>query len=423
MDGVRASAWRWIAVLAISGFLPVASAARGGQREDWPQFHGPRRDNRSTETGLLKAWPPAGPPLVWTARGLGHGFAAVALAGEAIYTSGDRGGKTVISALDRNGRLLWQAENGPAWEASVPGSRGTPTIDGGQLYHENAHGDIVCLDAKSGHKHWGLNILAEFRAKNINWGLAESLLIDGEHVICCPGGPETAIVALDKHTGRTVWKSPSAGDLAGYASPALGECQGLRMIFTLTSRAAIAVNADSGELLWRFEQITPFEETITMPVYHDGHVLISTRTAGTALLELQVDGKKCSVREVWRCKDLDNQHGGLVLLDGHLYGSSHVNAGGKWICIEWKSGKVMHIERGVGKGSLTCADGMLYTLSENQTLGLVLATPAGHEVLSQFKIPAEGEGPSWAHPVVCGGRLYIRHGDFLYAYDIRTADR
>jgi outer membrane protein assembly factor BamB len=195
------------------------------------------------------------------------------------------------------------------------------------------------------------------------------------------------------------------------------------MVFTLTSRAAIAVNADTGELLWRFEQVTPFDETIGMPIYHDGHVLISTRTAGTVLLALDVDAKRCSVREVWRNQELDNQHGGLVLLDGYLYGASHVNSNGKWICLEWKSGKVMHLDRGVGKGSLTCADGMLYTLSENQTLGLVRASPAGHEVLSRFKIPAGGEGPSWAHPVVCGGRLYVRHGDLLYAYDIRAEDR
>jgi outer membrane protein assembly factor BamB len=407
-------------VVAIAFFsLLLLGPSVQGDTADWPQFHGPNRDNRSAETGLLKEWPPDGPKLLWTARGLGHGFATITVSGGTIYTSGDRDGKSTISALDRDGRLVWQQASGAAWEASVPGSRGAPTIDGDRLYHENAHGDIVCLDAKTGKKHWSVNILTEFQGKNINWGLSESLLIDGDRVICCPGGPETAVVALDKHTGRTVWKSASAGDLAGYASPALGEYQDLRMIFTLTSRAAIGVNADSGELLWRFEQITPFEEMITMPIYYDGHVLISTRTAGTALLALEVDGKRCSVREVWRTKVLDNQHGGLVLLDGYVYGSSHVNSDGKWICVEWKTGKVMYVDRGVGKGSITYADGMLYMLSENRTLGLVKASPASYQLVGQFKIPAGGEGPSWAHPVVCGGRLYVRHGEFLYAYDVR----
>lgn len=326
----------------------------------------------------------------------------------------------MISALDLDGRMIWQQDNGPAWEGAVPGSRGAPTIDGDRLYHENAHGDVACLDATTGAKRWSVNILAQFGGKNINWGLSESVLIDGDRVICCPGGPETAVVALDKRSGRTVWKSPSAGDLAGYASPTLGEYRGLRMIFTLTSRAAIAVHADTGALLWRFEHATPFDEMITMPIYHDGCVLISTRTTGTKLLALEVDGQRCAVREVWRTKVLDNQHGGLVLHDGHVYGASHVNSDGKWICVEWKTGAVKYAERGVGKGSITYADGMLYTLSENRVMGLVEASPAGHRLVSRFEIPAGGEGPSWAHPVVCGGRLYVRHGELLFAYAINA---
>jgi len=412
---------RWIALFAVFALASVAPDVQGNEGNDWPQFHGPRRDNRSTETGLLKHWPPDGPPRVWTARGLGHGFATVAISGDAIYTSGDRDGKTIVTALDRrSGRIRWQVENGKAWEASQPGSRSTPTIDGDRLYHENAHGNVVCLDAKTGRQLWAVNLLDEFHAKNIHWGLSESVLIDGDRAICSPGGPEAAMVALDKHTGRLVWKSASAGDSAGYASASLAEYQGLRMLFTLTSRAAIGVNADSGELLWRFEQVTPYDETIGMPIYHDGHVLVSTRTAGTVMLKLHVDGKKASVREVWRSKVLDNHHGGLVLLDGYVYGSSHVNSQGKWICLAWDTGEVKYVEKGVGKGSLTYADGILYTFSENRTLGLVPATPAAHDLVSQFKIPAGGEGPSWAHPVVCGGRLYVRHSDFLYVYDIRA---
>ena len=143
-----------------------------------------------------------------------------------------------------------------------------------------------------------------------------------------------------------------------------------------------------------------------------------TRTTGTVLLALDVEGRKCSVREVWRSKELDNQHGGLVLLDGYVYGSSHVNSGGRWAAIQWTTGKVMYLERGVGKGSLTYADGMLYTLSENRVVGLVRAVPDRHEVVCEFKIPEGGDGPTWAHPVICRGRLYVRHGDFLYAYDI-----
>jgi outer membrane protein assembly factor BamB len=193
------------------------------------------------------------------------------------------------------------------------------------------------------------------------------------------------------------------------------------MIFTLTSKAAIGVNADNGDLLWRFAHETPFDEMINMPIYRDGHVLISTRTTGSVLLKLRVQGKKASVEPVWRSKDLDNQHHGVILLDGYLCGASHVNQSGRWICLDWRTGKTQYMERGVGKGSLTYADGMLYTLNENDgTMGLVKATPGGHELVSRFRIPQGGQGPTWAHPVVCGGRLYVRHSDFLYAYDVRA---
>jgi outer membrane protein assembly factor BamB len=407
------------ALLGISLFALADLGASAGEVEPcWPQFHGPRRDNISRETGLLKRWPENGPRLVYTAKGLGHGFASVAIAGGTIYTAGNIGQQTVITALDLQGRMRWQAPNGPAWTAPVAGARGTPTIDGDRLYHESPLGHVVCLDARNGRRLWGLNILEAFRSENIHWGLSESLLVDGPRLICCPGGPETAVVALDKTTGRTVWKSPSAGDLAGYGSPALAACRGLRMIFTLTSRALIGVNADTGDLLWRFEHLTPFEEMIGTPIYHDGHVFVSTRSTGSVLLAIQVEGRKAAVRPVWRSEELDNQHPGVILLDGYLHGSCHMQNNGKRACLEWNTGRLMYLERGVGKGSLTCADGMFYTMDERGTVGLVKALPGSHQVISRFRIPGGGEGPTWAHPVVCGARLYIRHSDLLYVYDV-----
>ncbi len=404
-----------LAVLLGLVLLPAAAA----HSADWPQFHGPARDNCSRETGLLKRWPPEGPRLLWTARGIGHGFATVSVVGGRIYTCGNLDGKTVVTAMDTSGRIVWQTENGPSWTKSVPGTRGTPTIDGDRLYHESPLGELVCLEAETGTKLWGLNILDRFQSQNINWGLAESVLIDGERVVCCPGGPRTAVVALDKTTGKTAWESPSAGDLAGYASPSLGQYRGLRMIFTLTSRALIGVNADNGDLLFRFEHTTPFDENILMPLYHDGHVFISTRTTGSVLLKLDVDRRNASVEPVWRTEQLDNQHGGVVLVDGYLYGACHVRNHARWVCLDWETGREMYAERGIKKGSLTYADGTLYMMNERGTVALVPATPNGYEPAGQFEIPEGGDGPTWAHPVVCDGRLYIRHGDFLYAYDIQ----
>jgi outer membrane protein assembly factor BamB len=415
-----ATAWAtWALTVMLAG--QAAVAAREGE-DDWPQFHGPRRDNRSTETGLLPSWPADGPHLLWRSAGIGHGFGTVSIAGDRIFVAGDVQGRTVISALDLSGRIVWQADNGPIWTGAQPGSRGTPTIDGERLYHFSAVGSLVCLDAGSGQRIWSRNILDEFASQNITWALAESVLIDRAHVICSPGGPRTAVVALDKLTGRTVWESPSAGDLAGYGSVSLGEFGGRRQFFTLTSAAVIAVDADTGALLWRVEQETPWEENILKPIYHDGHVFVSSQKTGSILLRLAADGDGISAEPVWRNTDLDNHHGGVVLVDGYLYGSGRFN-GNRWACLEWRTGRTMYLDRGVGKGSLTYADGFLYTRGENGLMGLVPATPTEHRIVSQFQPPGEAEGPAWAHPVICRGRLYLRHSDLLDCYDIRSPER
>ncbi len=397
--------------------VAVPEAATGGPY--WPRFHGPKGDNISTETGLLKKWPDAGPKLLWKAQGIGSGFFFFYMSKCLIYTDGNVDNKTMISALNLSGEIQWQVANGPAWTKSHSGTRGTPTIDGDRLYHESPLGEVVCLDAKTGEKIWGLNILKQFDAKNITWALAESVLIDGDHLICCPGGKKASVVALDKKTGKTVWATEGTGDKTSYASPTLAEYRGLRMILTMNAKAAIGVNADTGELLWRFKHITSYDVNATKPIYHDGHVFISSGYgSGSALLKINVAGGKATVQQVWESKQLDNHHGGVILLDGYLYGACHQANNAKWVCLDWKTGELKHVERGVGKGSATCADGMLYTMSERRDVGLVKAAQEGHAVISRFKLPAGGEGPTWAHPVVCGSRLYLRHDNQLFAYDV-----
>jgi outer membrane protein assembly factor BamB len=413
---------RFVFLLGILTSAALTASSRADEAAaNWPRFHGPHGTNMSAETGLLRQWPEGGPPQRWTAQGIGDGFATVSIADGRIYTAGNVDGQTAITALDLSGQRLWQVPNGGAWTGSQPGSRGTPTIERGRLYHESPLGDVVCLDAVSGGKIWGLNILQQFGGENISWALSESLLIDGDRLICCPGGPQTAVVALDKRTGETLWKSPGVGgDRAGYASPTLAVHQTLRMILTMTSRHVIGVHADTGELLWQFEHVTPWDENIFSPIFHDGQVFISTgHRVGSVMLKVIVEGQKASVQEVWRSRELDNHHGGVILRDGYLYGSRWSPG---WACLAWQTGQTMYSERGVGKGSLTYADGMLYTLSEGGQMGLVPATPEQHTVVSRFPLPAGGTGPVWAHPVVCGGRLYLRHGDMLYAYDVRRRD-
>lgn len=407
-----------ISVIVLSSILVVGIAGAVELVPFWPQFHGPNRDNISTEEGLLKQWPENGPDLVWTAQGLGHGFSTVSIAGGMIYTAGNIGGDTVITALDLDGKMVWQATNGKAWTRDHPGTRGTPTIDGDHVYHESPLGEVICLDAKTGKTIWQVNIIEQFQATNIKWALSESLLIDGDHVICCPGGPETSMVALNKRTGAVVWKAPSTGEPAGYASPILVEQQGLRIIVTMTSRAVIGVNADTGKLLWHVEHESYMGQNVMVPLVHDGYIFITTLQGGSVKWQIRVVDGGASLKEVWRSGELENQHGGAVLVNGNLYGTSSSKNRNQWVCLDWETGKVKHVEGGVGKGSPTVADGMLYTLGERGTMGLVQPTAKGHEMVSSFRIPEGGKGNSWAHPVVCAGRLYIRHGEFLYAYDV-----
>jgi outer membrane protein assembly factor BamB len=412
---------RVLALVLVALFAPSARGHAAEPAAEWPQFHGPRRDNKSTETGLLKEWPPGGPKRLWTAQGLGHGFSTVALAAGRLYTDGNVEKNTVITCLDLDGKPVWTFANGPAWTGQQPGSRVTPTIDGDRLYHQSPLGNVVCLEAKTGKKLWGLNTVEKFGARLITWAFAESPLIVGDHVIVSPGGVEAGMVALNKHTGELVWACTETKHKAGYASPILVDYQGLRQIVTFTARSAVGVHADTGKLLWEVEHVTPYDENITMPLYHDGHVFMTTgHTVGGMLLKLNVNGQACSVDIVWRNHDLDDHHGGVILHNGHLYGFSHGLYKWGYACVDWKTGQTAWRVRTATEGSITYADGLLYTMDERGTVHLERPNPARRDIISQFTLPKGGEGPTWAHPVVCGGRLYLRHSDFLYVYDIRA---
>lgn len=399
--------------------ISIAIVTSASIAADWPQFHGPNRENISTETGLLKSWPENGPKLLWTTENLGHGFSSISVVDGIIYTAGNIEKDTVVTALDLDGKVLWRAKNGPAWTKDYPGTRSTPTVDGDRIYHQSPLGNIVCLNAKTGKTIWHQDILTKVNSKNNKWALAESLLIDGDHVISSPGGPEASMLALDKNTGSIVWKAPATNELAGYASPLLVEYKGLRIIFTLTAKSLIAVNTDTGALLAHIKHESYADENVLIPIYRDGHIFISTLFTGSVKWKMNVAGPVLTLDEVWRTKDMDNHHGGVILLGDNLYGTSTVKNSNQWICLDWITGEKKSTHKGVGKGSLTYSDGMFYTLSIDRKMGLVQPTSTGLELISSFEIPKGGKGKSWAHPVVSNGRLYIRHGDYLYAYKIK----
>ncbi|MGB4726115.1 MAG: PQQ-binding-like beta-propeller repeat protein [Thermogutta sp.] len=384
----------------------------------WPRFHGPRGDNISDDTGLLESWPSDGPPLVWKIEGIGRGYASVTIADGRIFTAGDIGDNLIITAMDMNGNILWQKANGPAWTKNYPGSRGTPTIDGDRVYHLGASGDLACFQVSDGKEIWRRNIMEDFHAPLPEWALAESVLVDERYVYCTPGGPETCVVALDKMTGELIWKSESAdGDTTGYASIQRAELEGMPILLTMTAKAVVGVRADTGKLLFRHPHETAYDVNACMPLYADGVVVVSTGYgSGSEAIRLTRRGDTVATQQVWSNRELDNHHGGVLLFNGFIYGSSY---NGRWLCLDWEKGESRYADKGVGKGSLTYADGMLYTFSERRMVGLVKVDPTKHELVSSFRLPSEERDPSWPQPVVCGGRLYLRHGNLLFAYDVR----
>ncbi len=386
---------------------------------DWPQWRGPERTGLSKETSLLRQWPASGPAAVWTATGLGGGYGSLAVSGDRVFVQGMRNAQSVVTALNRaDGKVVWVRPLGQAGNNDRgPGPRSTPTVDGDRVYALSENGDLAALRVPDGSVVWQKNILKEFGGRNIHWLISESPLVDGDRLIVTPGGRGAGIVALDKVTGKTIWTSRALNDQAGYASPIVANVQGVRTIMTMTSEAGVGVRASDGMLMWRYTPAANNTANIASPVYADNKVFYSSAYGtGGALLTLRAEGGTVSAQEAYFTRDLQNHHGGIVLVDGHLYGFNNSIL----TCLEFATGKMKWRHRSVGKGAVTYADGHLYILGENNVVGLVEASPAAYVEKGRFEIRDQGL-PSWAHPVVSGGRLYLRNQGTLVTYNVRSA--
>ncbi len=385
---------------------------------DWPQWRGPERNGISTETGLLKQWPAGGPGTLWSTTGLGKGYGTVAIKGDRLYVQGAQGGRSVVFALNlADGKVVWTRPLGKTLDQDKGGGpRGTPTVDGGRVFALSEAGDLACLEAKDGTVVWTRNILADFGGSNIEWLISESPLVDGGRVYVTPGGRKGGVVALDQATGKTVWAATGLTDPAGYASCIAADVGGVRTIMTLTSQAGVGLRASDGKLMWRYTKVANDTANVTTPVFSKDKVFYtSAYDTGAALLSLTAAGGEVKASEVYFSREMMNHHGGVVLVDGYLYGFSNAIL----LCTEFETGKVMWRNRSVGKGSLTYADGHLYLLGEGNVVGLAEASPAGYVEKGRFRIADEG-WPSWAHPVVSGGKLYIRNQGVLASYDVKA---
>jgi len=405
-----------VAAVFVLGTMPMARPATAPMA-DWPQWQGPERTGSSKETGLMNQWPASGPAVVWSAGGLGNGYGSMAVAGERIFVQGTRNGSSVVAALNRaDGKEVWSKALGQVGDDNRgPGPRGTPTVDGDRVYVLTENGDLACLKT-DGAAVWQRNILKEFSGRQLQWLISESPLVDGAHVIVSPGGAGAGMVKLDKLTGKTVWTTKELSDPAGYSSPIVADVQGVRTYLTFTAGAGVGVRASDGKLMFRYANAANRTANITTPIFFDNKVFFtSAYDTGAGLVGLTAENGSVTAKEIYFTREMKNHHGGVVLVNGYLYGFNDSIL----TCLEFATGKQMWRDRSVGKGSVLFADGHLYLQGENNVVGLAEASPAGYKEKGRFPIADKGL-PSWAHPVVSGGRLYVRNQDSLVAYDIKA---
>ncbi len=399
-----------------SGFLSAQEIS------EWREEN---RTGNSAETGLLKSWPANGPQLIWENLDLAKGHSSVTFGNNKIYTTGNSGNDDILYALDMNGKILWQTVYGRAWKASNPESRATPTVEGNRVYCTSGFGDLACIDGNTGKIVWTYKASELHKGTYGSWGIAESLLLDGNKVYYSPGGPETMTIALDKTKGTLLWKSASLNDKPGYVSPILVNYGGKKMIINVSLGHAFGVDASNGDILWKVvhEARAGGRDLIkcVTPLFNNGRVYVTGGyDTGGMMIEIAKDGK--SAKAVWTDKVLDVHHGGVVLVNGYIYGANWLNNGnGNWCCIEWNTGKKMWEEHWHNKGSIIYADGMLYIYEEKTgNVGLLKPGSAKFDLVSTFKVTQGSPGPYWAHPVIKNGILYLRHSNALMAYNIKA---
>jgi outer membrane protein assembly factor BamB len=409
--------------------LPVATAA------DWPTFRGAERTGVASDTGLLTEWPEGGPPLLWESAGCGRGYASPTIVGDRIYLLGD-GLSTAPDADEylacfnrKGGQQLWITKTGPAWNEGSPtwqSSRSTPTVDGDRVYVVTPFGQLVCCDVANGQERFRIDLKAVFGGKKGDgWGYSESVTIDGNRLVCTPGGEQATMVALNKMTGEPIWTCPIEGDRgAGHSSIVKSHIGGRTQYIQTTASGCCAVDAETGELLWSY----PIDQTtavIPTPIVRENLVFFAAGYGrGGALVRQNVAASGAIVmQEVYGLnQELANKHGGIVLVGDHLYGDSDDK--GIPFCADLMTGEIVWKSRGSGRGSaaIVAADGHLYVRFQNGVLALVKADPAGYEEGGHFQIPhsdTDESRPSWAHPVIVDGLLYLRESDHLLCYDLR----
>ena len=379
------------------------------------QWRGPERDGKYPNEKLLKKWPVNGPKLLWQATGLGIGFSSPAVTNDRVYVTSLIDGEGFLFVFDQAGKQLGKYSYGSEWDGSRKSARTTPTVLGDKIYLFTGHGHLVCMST-SGKILWDVDTQEQLGARQLAFGLCESVVVDGDRAFCTPGGKDVMMAILDRNTGKIIKKIKGNGEESTYCSPVIVKHGSRRLLLTMTAKSVVGLDADTGEYLWSAPHETLYDISPNTPMYIDGKVFTTSGygTTGSKLFELSSDGTK--ITQIWHNGDPDSQMAAAVIVDGYVYVSGHNKRG--WYCLDLKTGETKWVSRDLyGKGPIIYSDGMIYIYSEKGDVGLIKPNPEKFDLVSSFTM-TDGSGEHWAHPVINNGRLFIRHGDVMNVYDI-----
>src|SRR6185436_5523388 len=418
-----------INTIVLFGVLSSTFLLASASADDWPQWRGPNREDVSRETGLNLDWSQKKPPLLWTFKEAGAGYSAPTIVGGTLYCQGAADGNDFAFAVDtETGKVKWKQLLGKQFNQDRgDGPRGSVTVDGDSLYLIRGGGELNCLAAGDGKQQWKKDLRSDLGgAMMSSWGFSESPLVDGDLVICTPGGSKGTLAALNKKTGEVVWRSVDLTEKSGYSSPIVAEVDGVRQYIQITGGGVAGVAAKDGKVLWTAKIAANGIAVVPTPIYHD-HLVYATSGygAGCGCVRLSRDGDKFKAEVLYTNKKLSNHHGGVVLVGDHIYGHSD---GRGWVCQDLKTGENAWEEKGdkrPGKGSVTCVDGWLLCLDENSgSLTCVKASTDGWKEFGRLELPEKSkihttDNKVWTHPVVANGKLYLRHHDLVFCFNLR----
>jgi len=386
--------------------------------QDVAQWRGPNRNGIYNETGLMKKWPDGGPAMIWHFDGLGEGHTSAAVTSSGVYITGMINGMGNIFAFDHSGNLKWKKEYGPEWTENHFGVRSTPLVINDKLYFMTAFGHLFCLNTTNGQVIWTLDTFKEYGGRNISWGVTENLLYDGNTLYCSPGGRDASVIALNRNTGKLIWKSKGNSEKSAYCSPILVKLANRKLLVTMMENSIQGYDAATGQFLWKYNHTTEPYVHPNLPTFIDGYLYCTTGYGlGGVMLKVSLDGS--SVTEVWKYASLDPKIGGVVVLNGRIYGGGDRNR--RLFCLDWKTGKELFTLNQLAPANIISNDGLLYVYSERGNISLIEPKTDGFNIISTFNVPL-GSGTHWAHTVINNKRLYVRHGNSLMVYGI-AADK